>query len=259
MSDKFAQGDISAIPGITLLNVSGLDIDKQAIIGFVQNHGKEILTWFSDSLSGIAGTLGSGVWGLFGKISTAGFVFAITFFLALERKEVYHFCLSLLPSDVEKKLKEVTPDVDRLLLTWIRGQFLLSCSIFVATYVGLYILEWVFGINIRGHFSLAFIAAICELVPVIGPIIASIPALIIALSLGPVAVGAVAIMYFMIQEIENLFLVPRIQGHALDLSNFTVLVSMALAGSLFGLFGVLFTLPVLAILKIVFFPQNTSK
>lgn len=115
-------------------------------------------------------------------------------------------------------------------------------------------LEWVFGINLRGHFPLALIAGMCEFIPIIGPIIASIPAIMIALSLGPVAVGLVILLYFLVQQSENLLLVPYIQGNALQLSNFTVLIAMSMAGSLFGIVGILFTLPVLAVLKILCFP-----
>jgi len=139
---------------------------------------------------------------------------------------------------------------------WLRGQFFLSLSIFLATYVGLFVLEWVFGINIRGHFSLALIAGLFEIVPIIGPILASIPAIIIAFSLGPVAIGAVVVLYVIIQQIENLFLVPRIQGNALELSSFTVLVFMTVAGSLFGIIGVLLVLPVLAAIKVLYFPSD---
>lgn len=117
-------------------------------------------------------------------------------------------------------------------------------------------LEWVFGINIRGHFSLALIAGLFEVVPIIGPILASIPAIIIAFSLGPVAIGAVIVLYVIIQQIENLFLVPRIQGNALELSSFTVLVFMTVAGSLFGIIGVLLVLPVLAAIKVLYFQSD---
>ena len=75
---------------------------------------------------------------------------------------------------------------------------------------------------------------------------------------GWVDVLIIVIAYLSIQQIESLFLVPKVQGAALSLSDVEVLVWMTISGSLFGILGILFTLPVLAVVKIMFAHKKPS-
>ncbi len=87
---------------------------------------------------------------------------------------------------------------------------------------------------------------------------ALIPAALIGMQGGWVDVLIIVIAYVSIQQIESLFLVPRVQGAALSLSDVEVLVWMTISGSLFGILGILFTLPVLAVTKIVIAQKKLS-
>ncbi|MCC6618901.1 MAG: AI-2E family transporter, partial [Chloroflexi bacterium] len=98
---------------------------------------------------------------------------------------------------------------------WVRGQLLLGTSIFLATTIGLTILTLV-GFAEFGQFTLilALIAGLLEWVPIIGPIVAAIPAILIGLTIGAPAAVAVAILYTVIQQLENHVLVPKVMGDA---------------------------------------------
>lgn len=85
-----------------------------------------------------------------------------------------------------------------------------------------------------------------------------IPAALIGMQGGWVDVLIIIIAYISIQQTESLFLVPRVQGAALSLSNVEVLVWMTLSGSLFGVLGILFTLPILAVSKILLADKKLS-
>ena len=130
---------------------------------------------------------------------------------------------------------------------WVRGELLLGASIFVATAIGLTILTLI-GFGAFGQFTLvlALIAGILEWFPIIGPIIAAIPALLVAITISPAAAIAVVILYTGIQQLENNILVPKVMGDAVDLHPAVVILSLVVGGALFGIGGAILAAPTVA-------------
>ena len=93
---------------------------------------------------------------------------------------------------------------------------------------------------------LSVIAGVFELVPIIGPIISAVPAVLLAATAGPVAVVAALVLYLLVQQVENNFLVPKIQGDAVELHPAVVMFAIIVGGSLAGLLGAILALPVTA-------------
>lgn len=130
---------------------------------------------------------------------------------------------------------------------WVRGQLLLGTSIFLATTIGLTILTLV-GFAEFGQFTLilALIAGLLEWVPIIGPIVAAIPAILIGLTIGAPAAVAVAILYTVIQQLENHVLVPKVMGDAVDLHPAVLILALVVGSALFGLGGAILAAPAVA-------------
>jgi predicted PurR-regulated permease PerM len=130
---------------------------------------------------------------------------------------------------------------------WVRGQLLLGASIFVATVIGLTILT-VIGFSEFGQFLLvlALIAGILEWFPIIGPIIAAVPAILIGLSISFPAAVAAAILYTAIQQLENNILVPKVMGDAIELHPAVMILALVVGGALFGIGGAILAAPVVA-------------
>jgi predicted PurR-regulated permease PerM len=137
--------------------------------------------------------------------------------------------------------------VQRVFRQWVRGQLVLGISVGVLTFVGLLIasqtIDPIFG---RYAILLSVIAGVLELVPIIGPIIAAIPAVLLAATAGPGAMVAAIVLYTLIQQVENNFLVPKIQGDAVELHPAFVMVAIIVGGSIAGLLGAILALPVTA-------------
>lgn len=131
---------------------------------------------------------------------------------------------------------------------WIRGQLLLGAVIFVATLIGLLVLAAI-GFREFADFAvlLALVAGVLELVPIIGPIIAAIPAILIGASISPAAALAAIALYTIIQQVENHLLVPKVMGDAVDLHPAVVILALIIGGSLFGLWGAILAAPVVAL------------
>ena len=130
---------------------------------------------------------------------------------------------------------------------WVRGQLLLGASIFLLTAFLLTLLS-VFGFPQFGEFTLvlALIAGVLEWFPIIGPIVAAIPAVLIALSISAPAAIAIVVIYTAIQQFENHFLVPKVMGDAVDLHPAVMIVSLVVGGALFGLGGAILAAPTVA-------------
>ncbi len=137
--------------------------------------------------------------------------------------------------------------IERVFGQWVRGQLILGLSVGVLTFVGLLIaselIDPIFG---RYALLLSVIAGVLELLPIIGPIIAAIPAVLLAATVGPGVMVAALVLYTLIQQIENNFLVPKIQGDAVELHPAVVMFAIIVGGSLAGLLGAILALPMTA-------------
>jgi predicted PurR-regulated permease PerM len=137
--------------------------------------------------------------------------------------------------------------VERVFGQWVRGQLILGFAVGVFTFIGLMILNQVVD-PIFGRYAvlLSIIAGVLELVPIIGPIISAVPAVLLAATAGPAAVVAALVMYTLVQQVENNFLVPKIQGDAVELHPAVVMFAIIIGGALAGLLGAILALPVTA-------------
>ena len=130
---------------------------------------------------------------------------------------------------------------------WVRGQLLLGLSVFIATVIGLTGLT-VAGFGEFGQFTLvlALIAGVLEWFPIIGPIVAAIPAILIGFTIGLPAALAAAILYTAIQQLENHILVPKVMGDAVELHPAVLIVALIVGGALFGIGGAILAAPTVA-------------
>jgi predicted PurR-regulated permease PerM len=140
----------------------------------------------------------------------------------------------------------VIKTVERDFGQWVRGQLILGFVVGFATFVGLIVLSQFFPIFGRYAVLLSVIAGVLELVPIIGPIISAVPAVLLGAIDSPAALLAALALYFLVQQIENNVLVPKIQGTAVQLHPAVVVFAIIIGGSLAGLLGAILALPLTA-------------
>ncbi len=141
--------------------------------------------------------------------------------------------------------------VDTVMGKYIRGQLTLGVIIGVMSFVGLLGLNAA-GFNIRFTVLLALVAGFGELIPVVGPILSAIPAIIVGLTDSGRTALAVAVLYLVIQQIENQVLVPRIVGNTLKLHAALLMALLVIASQIGGLPLVILVAPLAAIARDVF-------
>ena len=158
-----------------------------------------------------------------------------------------------IPPEWRQDIDAIIGIIDRVFGSWIRGQVLLGGVVGLATFIGLLALgAYVDPIFSRFSVLLAVIAGLLELLPIIGPILAAIPAVLIAATAGVEAATAAFLLYLGIQQVENYFLVPKIQGNATDLHPSIVMLALILGGTIGGLLGAILALPVTATARDVY-------
>jgi predicted PurR-regulated permease PerM len=144
--------------------------------------------------------------------------------------------------------------IDQVFSDYIRGQLLLGLAVGVMVGVGLLILR-LLGFDVPYALLLAIVAGITELVPIIGPILGAIPGVLLgffASQHGWQTGLAVLVLYLVVQQLENNFLVPRIIGESIGLHEAILTVVLIAMGQIFGLLGVVLAAPVAAIARDLF-------
>lgn len=186
---------------------------------------------------------GSVVGAVFGYVILPVWVF----YLLKDRVTLTAHFDAALPTAWRFDIWAVVRIVQRVVGQWVRAQLILGFTVGVFTFVGLTILsvtiDPVFG---RYAVLLSVIAGVLELVPIIGPIIAAIPAVLLAATAGLESVVAALVLYTLVQQVENNFLVPKIQGDAIELHPAAVIFAIIVGGALAGLLGAILALPFLA-------------
>jgi predicted PurR-regulated permease PerM len=169
------------------------------------------------------------------------------FFVLKDREGFSRSVAGAMPPSWRADVENLLALLGRVGGRWVRGQLLLGLSIFVATVLGLGLLTLI-GFSEFGQFTLilALIAGVLEWLPIIGPIIAAVPAILIGLSIGPPAAIAAAVLYTGIQQLENHILVPKVMGDAVELHPAVMIMALVAGGALFGIGGAILAAPAVA-------------
>ncbi len=172
-------------------------------------------------------------------------VLVFAFYWLMERRDIQGTWLSLVPAVRRRGVREGLADLEAKLGGYVRGQLILALLIGLASYIGLKVLGVEFAL------VLAILAGMTEFVPVVGPIIAATPAILIALTQSPRLAILVAVLYVVIQQVENYVLVPKIMERSVGLSPLTVLAVILAGGVLLGIVGAMLAVPVAIAIKLV--------
>ncbi len=183
--------------------------------------------------------------GLFGGFFTIVSTVAISFYLLLSYDTAKNALANLFSKKYQEKAETIIEQVNDKLGAWLRGQFLLSLSIGFITWVSLTTIQMPFAL------PLAVLAGLFEIVPTVGPIIASVPAIIVALTISPNMALLIVVLYIAIQMIENHLLVPRIMQRAVGLNPVIVIIGVIVGDRLLGIPGALLSVPFISLIVLI--------
>lgn len=153
--------------------------------------------------------------------------------------------IALFPPTLQVKVVNVIEEMAIVVSNYIRGQVLISVIMGLLVFSGMYFLR------VDYPLVLGLLATLTETIPIIGPIIGAIPAIMLAYLVSPILATKVAAFYIIIHQIENHIVVPNIMGHTIDLHPTLIIISLLIGGQLYGIPGMILAVPVAALLKVL--------
>lgn len=189
---------------------------------------------------------------IFSNVLSIFIFFVITFYLLLERKNFDKYLKNIFG---QKSLKAINVfnQLEKRLSMWVGAQLMLMLIIGILSYFGYVII----GVNFA--LPLAIIAAILELVPNVGPTIASILAGIFGLTISPIT-GVLAVIWgIIVQQLENNFIVPKIMKEAIGINPLITILLIASGARLGGVVGAIIALPLYITVETIYRALNTDK
>ena len=172
-------------------------------------------------------------------------VLAIGFYWTMEVPRVERLILSLFTVARRPQVLNTWHEIEFKLGAYIRGQGLAMLIIGAASAID-YVL-----IGLPNVLVLAVLAGLFEAVPLIGPILAAVPAVLVALPLGPTSVLLVIGFSVLLQVFENNVLIPRIMSHAVGISALVGMFSVLALGTLYGILGVFIAIPLTVVVQVL--------
>ena len=206
----------------------------------------KIVAWVMNNITDILNTsykLGAGI--------VEGFIaFALSIYVLLDRENlilaVKRFFYAFMKPDTFRQFSTIARSSNQILKGYLGGNILDAIIIGVATFLFMLIA----GMPDAGLISV--IIGVTNLIPTFGPFIGTIPAAFIILIIDPPATLWFLIFIFILQQLDANLIKPILFGNTAGIAPLWVLVSIIVFGRMFGLMGMLFGVPIFAILKLIF-------
>ncbi len=178
-------------------------------------------------------------------VFTTTAVLLLAFHWMLDGPRTIQSWLLLVPNDRRESIRELVAAIETKVGAYLAGQGVLCLAI------GLLALAAYLLIGLPNALVLALLAGVLEAVPMIGPLLGAIPAAVIALSVAPAKLVWVIVATVVIQQVENIVLVPRVMRTAVGVNPFVSLLALFAFSSLFGIAGALMAIPFAAIVQLL--------
>lgn len=178
-------------------------------------------------------------------LTTLIFILVLAIYLLIEGETAAEWLISFAPKSQRGRFERMRAELGEVMLAYMRGQ-LITCFI-----CGVWAYLVLLSLHIPGALTLAAIAFVADLVPVVGTIAMTLPAVLLALTISPLRAVLVAAAYLFYHFAESYFIVPKVYGKHMRLSTLTVLLAIAVGGSLQGIVGAILILPLVAAYPII--------
>lgn len=183
--------------------------------------------------------------GLAEVLASIATILTLVFFWLVGHARLQRYVLAFVPLDRRGEVREAWNEIETRLGLWVRGQLLLMAVVGVASGAAYLVL------GVPAALLLALIAAIGEAIPLIGPIIGAVPAVIAAATVSPDLALIVVGVAIVIQVVENNVLVPVIMRNTIGISPLILTVSLLIGAAAGGIVGALIAVPIAAAVEVV--------
>ena len=214
-------------------------------LGFDDDQLRDLGTNLTTTMTQLIGTLAAVPFQVLGFLFGVVSVLVIGFFWMSATERLNRSVIALLPPKRAEAVRSLAAELSQRAGGWVRGQVILMVFIGTVTFVGLFVLDIPYPV------ALATWASLMEIIPIIGPFLGAIPAILVALTISPWIALATAILYVIIQQLENNILVPKVMERAVGLHPILVMVGVLAGGVLYGILGIVIAVPLVAAMQVL--------
>jgi predicted PurR-regulated permease PerM len=191
------------------------------------------------------GTVATALGTLVGSIVGFVTILILAFYLLVEGDSLFAKFARLFPRERRAEVIRAGREISTKVSAWMNGQLILGGTIGATSALGLYLL------GVPYFYVLALISAVGELIPVVGPFLAAVPAIAVAFTVSPRTALWVALFFLVQQQAENHLLVPKVMERQVGVSAVGVIVALLIGSALLGVLGAILAIPTAAILEVV--------
>jgi len=210
--------------------------------GFL-NNVKDYFGSLSSNLQSATGSIFSTVTGVIGGIFTFFLILVITFYMVVQENALKKIIYSIVPAEHQVYAMHLINRMQIKVGLWLRGQLILSLIIFILTFAALTVVNMITG-KMEFALVLALLAGLTEFVPYLGPTIAAIPAIFLAFTVSPVMAITIAVIYYIIQLVENNIIAPKLMQKVVGLNPIISIAVLLIGFKLGGIMGAILSIPV---------------
>lgn len=211
----------------------------------IAERAQEMLRGGAESGSGVLSALGGYTMTFIGGITDAVLIIVGGIYLAAQPDLYRSGLLKLVPKGRRPMVADAADASGRALKLWLLGALISMTIVGVLTGVGL----WLIGVP--SALALGIVAGLFDFVPIIGPIVAAVPAILVAFTVSPEAALWTAGLFLLVQQIEGNVVQPLAQQYTVDLPALLLLFALLGAGMLFGILGVILAAPMAVVLFVM--------
>lgn len=195
-------------------------------------------------LNGIFGNAFGAAASLFGGLFSFVLILVLSFYFTMSQTGIDDFLSVITPRKYRVYVLDLWDRSRHKIGLWMQGQVLLGVIIGVLVYLGLSIL------GVKHALLLAILAAFFELIPVFGPTLAAVPAVLIGFADGGLTVGLLVIaLYVILQQFENHLIYPLVVTKVVGVPPLLVILGLIIGAKLAGFLGILISVPMVATLQ----------
>lgn len=181
---------------------------------------------------------------VFGGVLSSVLILVFSFYFAMQERGIDDFLRIVTPAEHETYVLDLWQRSKKKIGLWLQGQLLLGVIVGVLVYLLLTIA------GVQHALVLAFIAAFFEIIPVFGPVLASLPAILVGFVDGGVTTGLLVVaIYVIIQQFENHLIYPLVVTKVVGVPPLLVILGLLIGGKIAGFLGVLLSAPLAAVVQ----------
>lgn len=182
---------------------------------------------------------------LLGGLVAGGTVLILTFYMLVDSTSIFEGFVRLFPRTDRPRIRSAALKISAKVSAWLRGQLMLGGAIGLSSALGLFLL------GVPYFYVLGLLTAFGELIPVVGPVLSAVPAILVAATVSTQTAVFTLVFFVLQQQLEGNVLVPKIMGRQVGVSAVGVIVALLLGSSVLGIVGAILAVPTAAIIQVV--------